>query len=161
MAARRERLGLSGLMCARTALSLRPTMRAPIANRKKVYPGKRQRGARSAVDTPAPLDTPAMQASVTDKPLSAGDCDAPSQPSPLLATRLDRQETIELAKTTLQTICLSSDAPSNAKATAARTLLELVGALGRHANPSDMNIIPASEMSLEQLEARIAALASH
>jgi hypothetical protein len=77
------------------------------------------------------------------------------------AKRLDKQETIELAKTTLNEICLSQDAPANAKATAARTLLELVGALGRHSDPASMNTIPASEMSLEQLEARIASLVSH
>ena len=74
---------------------------------------------------------------------------------------LDKQETIELAKETLCQICIASDAPSNAKATAARTLLELVGALGRHADPTALDTIPASEMSLEQLEERIRALASH
>ena len=81
--------------------------------------------------------------------------------APAKARRLDKQETIELAKATLTAICLSSTAPSNAQATAARTLLELVGALGRHSDPSALNTIPASEMSLEQLEARIASLVSH
>jgi len=91
-------------------------------------------------------------------PLSAETVDTPT---PQTTARLDKQETIELAKETLRQICVSHDAPSNAKATAARTLLELVGALGRHADPSSMNTIPASEMSLEQLEARIASLVSH
>ena len=84
--------------------------------------------------------------------------DTPTAPP---AARLDKQETIELAKATLQAICIAQDAPSNAKATAARTLLELVGALGRHADPTALDTIPASEMSLEQLEERIRALASH
>lgn len=82
-------------------------------------------------------------------------------PAPAKAARLDKAETIELAKETLRQICIAPDAPSNAKATAARTLLELVGALGRHADPTALNTVPASEMSLEQLEARIAALVTH
>jgi hypothetical protein len=87
--------------------------------------------------------------------------DVVDTPTPQTTARLDKAETIELAKETLRQICVAPDAPSNAKATAARTLLELVGALGRHADPSSMNTIPASEMSLEQLEARIASLVSH
>lgn len=115
-------------------------MRKPIlANRKTFRPGKRR--APPPPSAPSALDTPAQPAA--------------------RAPRLDKADTIELAKATLTQICLAKDAPSNAKATAARTLLELVGALGRHADPSALNTIPASEMSLEQLEARIAALASH
>ena len=119
-------------------------MRAPILkNRKKVYPGK-NRAAPAAI-APSALDTPAQ--------------------APARAARLDKADnkadTIALARETLCQICIAHDAPSNAKATAARTLLELVGALGRHADPSALNTIPASEMSLEQLEARIAALAKH
>ena len=106
----------------------------PMRDHKKVYGrGNRQAPTASRLDTPAPVKT----------------------------ARLDKAETIELAKETLQAICLAPDAPSNAKATAARTLLELVGALGRHADPTSLNTIPASEMSLEQLEARIASLVSH
>ena len=122
-------------------------MRQPITrNHKKTYGRKVKPPHKSCLplsaerlDTDTPLDTPAA----------------------VTTARLDKAETIELAKRTLQSICLASDAPSNAKATAARTLLELVGALGRHADPSSMNTIPASEMSLEQLEARIASLVSH
>jgi hypothetical protein len=126
-------------MFAKTALSQsRTKMRKPILNHKKVY----GRGKK-----PPPQNGCLA--------LSAETVDTPTAP------RLDKQETIELAKRTLQSICLAPDAPSNAKATAARTLLELVGALGRHADPASMNTLPASEMSLEQLEARIAALVSH
>jgi hypothetical protein len=115
-------------------------MRKPIIkNHKKTYGRK-----------------PTLRKSCT--PLSA---DIVDTPAPVKAARLDKAETIELAKETLRQICITPDAPSNAKATAARTLLELVGALGRHADPSSMNTIPASEMSLEQLEARIASLVSH
>lgn len=127
-------------------------MRAPILkNRKRVYPGKSR--AKPAIAASAP-DTRAL------------DTPAPA-PAPALAkpARLDKADnkadTIALASETLRQICISDEAPSNAKATAARTLLELVGALGRHADPSALNTIPASEMSLEQLEARIAALAKH
>ena len=83
---------------------------------------------------------------------TVADCDA---------NRLDKAETIELARGNLARDMYSAEAPSNAKATAARTLLELVGALGRHADPTALNTVPASEMSLEQLEARIAALVTH
>jgi hypothetical protein len=140
MAAQRKRRASFGLMSAKTASWLCPKMRKPIIRpRKKVY-GCGKPPPKSCLD------------------LSAETVDTPAPPP---AKRLDKQETIELAKATLCAICLSSDAPSNAKATAARTLLELVGALGRHADPSSLNTIPASEMSLEQLEARIAALVSH
>ena len=129
-------------------------MRAPILNRKKVYGGARNaKRQRSAVDTAQSVDTPTMQA-------SSGDVAIATKPAPTKATRLDKDKTIELAKQTLCSICLAQDAPSNAKATAARTLLELVGALGRHADPASMNTLPASEMTLEQLEARIAALST-
>ena len=90
--------------------------------------------------------------------LSAETVDTPTAPP---AARLDKQETIELARQTLSARCIAQDSPANAKATAARTLLELVGALGRHSDPTAMNTIPASEMTLEQLEARIASLVSH
>jgi hypothetical protein len=137
-------------MSEKTASSQSREMRQPIT-RKKVYGRARK--------APAPPQNGCLlPAEVATAPLSAVSVDTPA---PAKAARLDKQETIELAKATLQSICVASDAPSNAKATAARTLLELVGALGRHADPSSMNTIPASEMSLEQLEARIASLVSH
>jgi len=127
-------------------------MRRPITrNHKKTYGRKVKPAGR--LDTP--LDTPAAA-------LPAGVASAqPAALQTVTTARLDKQQTIELAKETLRQICVTPEAPSNAKATAARTLLELVGALGRHADPSSMNTIPASEMSLEQLEARIASLVSH
>ena len=60
---------------------------------------------------------------------------------------------VELAKLTLQSIC-RSDAPAAARAQAARTLLELSGAL-RNEAPRDGR---ASEMTLAELDARIASL---
>jgi hypothetical protein len=47
-----------------------------------------------------------------------------------------------------------------ARAAAARTLLEYVGAIGRHAPepPARAAVKPASEMSLSELDAAIAAL---
>jgi hypothetical protein len=119
--------------------------------RKPILKTKNRRKNRSetlqVADTPALADT---QAGARQEPEPA------TKP-----TRLDKDKTIELAKETLRQICLAQDAPANAKATAARTLLELVGALGRHADPASMNTLPASEMSLEQLEARIASLVTH
>ena len=128
-------------MSAKTALSLVPMRKPIIKTHKKVYGRERK---------PPPQNGCSV--------LSAETVDTPTAPT---TARLDKQQTIELARQTLSAICLSPDAPSNAKATAARTLLELVGALGRHSDPSAMNTIPASEMSLEQLEARIASLVSH
>ena len=124
-------------------------MRQPITRDRKFSYGRK---VKPPLDTDTPLDTPAAALDVT----------VGAEALQTVATaRLDKAETIELAKRTLCQICVASDAPSNAKATAARTLLELVGALGRHADPTSMNTIPASEMSLEQLEARIASLVSH
>ena len=122
-------------------------MRDPILNRKKVYGGNRHKSGARSPDTVDTQAAPGMQASALAAPAKA--------------SRLDKDKTIELARETLRQICLAQDAPSNAKATAARTLLELVGALGRHADPASMNTIPASEMTLEQLEARIASLVTH
>src|SRR5580704_12533684 len=112
MAARLARLGYCGLMSAKTARSS-PPMRTPILNRKKTY-GR-------AKKPPPPKSCPPLSVEAVDTP------------TPQTTARLDKAETIELAKRTLHAICLAPDAPSNAKATAARTLLELVGALGRHA----------------------------
>jgi hypothetical protein len=129
-------------------------MRKPIIkNHKKTYGRGRK---------PPPKSCLVLSAETVD---TAADTRAPAlEPAAALQTvttaRLDKQQTIELAKETLRQICITPDAPSNAKATAARTLLELVGALGRHADPSSLDTIPASEMSLEQLDERIAALIS-
>ena len=138
-------------MSAKTARLLFP-MREPILNHKKTY-ARRQKP--KLVLSGAPLDTPADTPAL--EPVTVGAAALQT----VTTARLDKQETVELAKATLQQICLALDAPSNAKATAARTLLELVGALGRHSDPSSLNTVPASEMSLEQLEARIASLVSH
>jgi hypothetical protein len=137
-----------GPMCAKTACSLSP-VRKPILK-------PRRRGNRQA---PPPKSCLELSAVSTDTPAPVTIGAQSSQT--VTASRLDKQQTIELAKETLQAICISQEAPSNAKATAARTLLELVGALGRHADPTALNTVPASEMSLEQLEARIAALITH
>jgi hypothetical protein len=129
-------------------------MRKPIIkNHKKTYGRGRK---------PPQKSCPPLSAEAVDTPAASFDVTVGAEPLQTVTTvRLDKQQTIELAKETLRQICITPDAPSNAKATAARTLLELVGALGRHADPSSMNTIPASEMSLEQLEARIASLVNH
>jgi hypothetical protein len=60
----------------------------------------------------------------------------------------------------LQSVALDGDAPAAARAQAARTLLEFVGAIGRHApEPAAKTATkPAAEMSLAELDAAIAAL---
>lgn len=60
----------------------------------------------------------------------------------------------------LQEVAGAADAPMAARAAAARTLLEYVGAIGRHAPepPARAAVKPASEMSLSELDAAIAAL---
>lgn len=64
------------------------------------------------------------------------------------------------ALSALQTVAGAADAPMAARAAAARTLLEYVGAIGRHAPepPARAAVKPASEMSLSELDAAIAAL---
>ena len=61
---------------------------------------------------------------------------------------------VQLATLTLQAIC-KSEAPASARAQAARTLLELHGALARGQTQNDAL---ASELSASELDARIEAL---
>jgi len=63
-------------------------------------------------------------------------------------------EPVELAKLTLQAICRNSEAPAAARAQAARTLLELSGAL--RVTPSDERF--GAEMTLSEIDARLEAL---
>jgi hypothetical protein len=56
----------------------------------------------------------------------------------------------------LQAICRDENSPASARAQAARTLLELTGALKTGAQNASKN---AAEMSLEELDARLASLA--
>lgn len=55
---------------------------------------------------------------------------------------------VSLARETLQDICRSKTAPAAARAQAARTLLELAGALKNGVQ----NGVPAGEMSAEELD---------
>lgn len=64
---------------------------------------------------------------------------------------------LDLARLTLQAICRDTQAPAAARAQSARTLLELAGALKTGAPDANK---PAVEMSLPEIEARLAALAS-
>ena len=65
------------------------------------------------------------------------------------------RDPVELAKLTLQAICRDEKSPSAARAQSARTLLELAGALRVGAPNIERS---ASEMSSEELDARLAAL---
>ena len=71
----------------------------------------------------------------------------------------DTPDTVELAKQTLQTICRDLAAPAAARAQAARTLLELAGALKNTAADTARKTAP--ELSLAELDARLASLSAH
>jgi hypothetical protein len=64
---------------------------------------------------------------------------------------------VALAKRTLQAICDDLGAPAAARAQAARTLLELAGAL-KNATPDTTRKAPG-EMTLAEVDERLAALA--
>lgn len=108
----------------------------------------RQKQSRKPADGPEPapaIETPADTALTVHGPSA-----------PFLDVRL-LQDTALLA---LQTVCLAADAPSAAKAAAARTLLEYCGAIGRHAPEPQTRAAdkPLSEMSLDEIDAQIRAL---
>lgn len=63
----------------------------------------------------------------------------------------------DLAVKTLREICLDSDAPKQAKATAARTLLELSGDIGKLQSEKNINKNKSlSELTKDELDAEIA-----
>ena len=77
--------------------------------------------------------------------------------TPQTETRADTPDTVELAKLTLQTICRDAQAPAAARAQAARTLLELAGALKNTAADTAKKTGP--ELTLAELDARLETLA--
>lgn len=66
----------------------------------------------------------------------------------------------QLALVTLKAICASEKAPASAKAMAARTLLEMLGEIGRLQTEKPKESKSLGEMSREELDAEIARLAS-
>lgn len=90
---------------------------------------------------------------------------APHKPGPTTAVPapspavLDATELQRVALLALRDVALATDAPSAAKAAAARTLLEYTGGIGRHAEPpaTVTRAKPLAEMTLEELDAAIAA----
>jgi hypothetical protein len=66
-------------------------------------------------------------------------------------------DTVGLASETLQAICRDVQAPAAARAQAARTLLELAGALKN--TVADTARKTAPELTLEELDQRLEALA--
>ena len=68
---------------------------------------------------------------------------------------MDTLDPVALAKSTLQAICRDEKTPASARAQAARTLLELAGALRNGVTDTHKQ---ASEMSASELDARLAAL---
>jgi len=67
---------------------------------------------------------------------------------------------LELAKQALRDVLQDGAAPAAARAAAARTMLELNGALGRHAAPTIHPGKPTSELSRDELEAELEALSA-
>lgn len=63
-----------------------------------------------------------------------------------------------LALATLRAVMRSARASGAARTAAARSVLEARGVIGRHVTPPARDTSPANEVSLEALEARIAAL---
>lgn len=69
------------------------------------------------------------------------------------------QADLDLAKEALRAVLRDGAAPAAARAAAARTMLELNGALGRNAAPPIDVGKPTSELSRAELEAELATLA--
>ncbi len=65
---------------------------------------------------------------------------------------------LDLAKQALRDVLTDAQAPANARAAAARTMLELGGALGRHAAPPVDPPRPTGELSRGALEDELRAL---
>ena len=66
----------------------------------------------------------------------------------------------ELALKTLREICEKSDAPAQAKSSAARTILEMLGDIGRlQETKKDLQNKALSEMTKNELDAEIARIA--
>ena len=74
-------------------------------------------------------------------------------------TDADTPDTVSLAKSTLQAICRDSASPAAARAQAARTLLELAGALKN--TVADTARKTAPELTLQELDERLAAMTAH
>jgi len=70
----------------------------------------------------------------------------------------DPDEDLELARRVLREVAQDGEAPPAARAGAARTLLELIGALGRHAAPPPDPSRALSEMDAGELRAELARL---
>jgi hypothetical protein len=65
---------------------------------------------------------------------------------------------LELAKQALRDVLADRQAPAAARAAAARTILELNGALGRNAAPPIDTSRPTVELSRAEMEAELAAM---
>lgn len=74
---------------------------------------------------------------------------------PLPASSASPVDAVALASETLQGICQDENAPAAARAQAARTLLELAGAL-KTGLPNEQK--PGAEMTASEIDARLAAL---
>lgn len=88
----------------------------------------------------------------------AGQVDSPA---PAVAEYHSHQggDDVDLALSTLRTVCLDTSAPAAARASAARTILEVKALIGRHAVPDDDAARkPAHAMTREEMEAELRAL---
>ena len=118
---------------------------SPFARRRFVVFTVEARLRRSSARTSkAPVERPARPKSSRRK-------------RPAIETAADTVDTVGLAKVTLQAICEDFQAPAAARAQAARTLLELAGAL-KNATPDTARKAPA-EMTLDEVNERLATLA--
>ena len=60
----------------------------------------------------------------------------------------------DIARAALRSILADPDAPAQAKASAARTLAEMAGALGKHVQPEGLDMAPF-EMTRDELYAEL------
>lgn len=65
---------------------------------------------------------------------------------------------LELVRGVLREVLVDATAPAAAKVQAARTLAELIGALGRHQTTPPSSNRAANDMSLEDIDAELDAL---
>ena len=65
---------------------------------------------------------------------------------------------LDLAKICLRNLMLDPNTPAAAKAQAARTFLEMIGAIGRHAEPPKDAGRPIGEMTREEMLAELSTL---
>jgi len=111
----------------------------------------------------APTKAPNWLKDITKKPVKTRMAVKSRQNSGIPKPPEDQPEDlqdIDFIKETLRSIMRDADAPAAAKAQAARTLAEMMQALGRHAAPATATDKPIADMGRDELEAELARFTS-